>query len=209
MYLAQFLPHRGASMWPVHTSQRPGPTVGKAGVCGGRKTESSGGEKWSDWEGTRDPDRRLKSQRQRQRLGMVMEACNPSTQEAEPGGSGGQSGQCNKTPSGGWAEEMMPQGKTQHDDAETVTLVPDSLTHRCHPSLSSVPRHCSSLGVEAGEAGAGRRVQGLGVLGVLPGRSQPGLLCGPLCLGSGAAHRTGGGERGAPGSQHPKTQLSS
>lgn len=65
----------------------------------------------------------------------------------------------------------------------------DSLTHRCHPSLSSSCR-CPSLGLGAGEVGVGHRAQGLGVLKVLPLRSWPG--CVPKCRGSGATHHTTG-----------------
>lgn len=74
---------------------------------------------------------------------------------------------------------------------------PSPLTHRSHPSLSSAHR-CPSLRAGVGEAGGGHRAQGLLVLRALPPGSQPGLQCCPRCLGRGAAHRTGGGERGEP-----------
>lgn len=66
------------------------------------------------------------------------------------------------------------------------------LTRRSRPSLSSGHR-CPSPGEGAEEAGGGRRAPGLSVLWALPPRSQPGLRCHPRCLGSEAAHRTGGG----------------
>lgn len=83
--------------------------------------------------------------------------------------------------------ETDPKRHKGHWAAPALSL--DSLTHRCHPSLSSSCR-CPSLGLGAGEVGVGHRAQGLGVLKVLPLRSWPG--CAPKCRGSGAAHHTTG-----------------
>lgn len=72
---------------------------------------------------------------------------------------------------------------------------PAPLTRRSRSSPSS-GHHCPSLGAGVGQAGVGHRARGLSVPRALPPRSQPGLQCRPRCLGSEAAHRTGGRREG-------------
>lgn len=96
-----------------------------------------------------------------------------------------------------WSEiESEREKQTQRDREREWERGPHPetpLTRRSRPSLSSGHR-CPSPGEGAEEAGGGRRAPGLSVLWALPPRSQPGLQCHPRCLGSEAAHRTGGGE---------------
>lgn len=93
--------------------------------------------------------------------------------------------------------------KTEQEKSEKGARIPrphgasvlPRLTRRSHPSLSS-GHHCPSPGAGVGEAGGGHRAPGLSVPRPLPLRSQPGLRCCPRCLGSGAAHHTGGRREG-------------
>lgn len=91
------------------------------------------------------------------------------------------------------ASERQRKGPTSQDPMEPSVL--SSLTRRSHPSPSS-GHHCPRPGAGVGEAGGGHRSRGLSVPRALPPRSQPGLQCCPRCLGSGAAHRTGGRQEG-------------
>lgn len=92
-------------------------------------------------------------------------------------------------------QSKKSQRKEPASQDPTEPSVLPRLTRRSHPSLSS-GHHCPSPGAGVGEAGGGHRAPGLSVPRPLPLRSQPGLRCCPRCLGSGAAHHTGGRREG-------------